>query len=411
MRRTLLLPALLAFFLLPPAVSTEAGAVPPAGGAERGSAAGGNNAFACDLYARLSGGEGNLFFSPYSVSTALGMTYAGARGETARQMAKVLHFDLPPERLHPSMAGLMEMLNAEGKSYKLSAANALWGQAGYRWKKEFLDVTGKYYGAGLREVDFIDAGRREEARRTINRWTEEKTGNRIRDLIRPDVLDSLTRLVLTNAIYFKGQWKFKFQPENTASRPFHVAPDKTVDVPLMRRTGSFRYSGNDRMQVVELPYAGDDLAMVVLLPRPGRGLGGPEAALTPENLRKWLASLSDREVDVFLPRFRMEKQSDLGRELAALGMPDAFDDKRADFSGMTADDRLSISKVIHKAFVEVNEEGTEAAAATAVVVGVKSFRPEPPAVFRADRPFLFLIRDLRSGAVLFAGRLADPGRM
>jgi len=274
-------------------------------------------------------------------------------------------------------------------------------------RKEFLDVTGKYYGAGLREADFVDAAGREEARRTINRWTEEKTGNRIRELIRPNVLDSLTRLVLTNAIYFKGQWKLKFRPENTASRPFHVAPDNTIDVPLMRRAGSFRYSGDDRMQVVELPYAGDDLAMVVVLPRPGRGLGEPETALTPENLRKWLASLSDREVDVFLPRFRMEKQSDLGRELAALGMPDAFDGERADFSGMTADDRLSISKVIHKAFVEVNE----AAAATAVVVGVKSVRPEPPAVFRADRPFLFLIRDLRSGAVLFAGRLVDPGRM
>ncbi len=190
-------------------------------------------------------------------------------------------------------------------------------------------------------------------------------------------------------------------------RPFHSTPERTVDVPLMHRRASFRYAETDRAQLLELPYAGDNLSMVVLLPRPGRGPGETETAMSPATWRDWLSSLSDREVDVFLPRFKMEKESDLGRELPELGMPDAFDADRADFTGMTSRDRLAVSKVIHKAFVEVNEEGTEAAA-TAVIMETKAARPVEPAVFRADRPFLFLIRDLRSGAVLFMGRVADP---
>lgn len=369
----------------------------------------GNNSFAFDLYRQLARDKGNLFFSPYSISSALAMTYAGARGETAKQMACVLHFSLAAERLHPAFSDLTGMFNAGGKSYQLSVANALWGQVGYKFLPGFLDITNKHYGAGFKEVDYVKA--REQARQTINKWVEAKTNDKIKNLIQPDDLSTLTRLVLTNAIYFKGKWEIQFKPEATKPMPFYISAKEKVDVPMMHQVAKFNYEENDQVQILEMPYTGGELSMVVLLPRPGYELAKLEGMLRPEVIRSWLSQLSMEKVEVFLPRFKLEERFLLNEQLQNLGMIDAFDEKLADFSGMTPAPDLYISKAIHKAFVEVNEEGTEAAAATAVIMAAKvSTIPDKTFVFRADRPFVFLIRDLRSGSILFMGRLVDPAK-
>lgn len=370
----------------------------------------GNNAFALELYAKLKAQEGNLFLSPYSISTALAMTYAGARGNTAAQMAKVLHFELEEARLHRAFQKLINQLNAQGKKggYQLSVANALWGQKGYGFLKEFLDLTRKHYGAGLHELDFV--GATEAARKTINAWVEKETKAKIKDLIKPGVLDTTTRLVLTNAIYFKGDWASKFKEERTRPEPFHLGSGKSVDVPLMRQTEEFKYMEADGFQALELPYVGEHLSMVVLLPEKCDGLPALEKSLTRENLDKWLSQLRKQKVHVFVPKLKMTCEFSLGEGLQAMGMTDAFGGS-ADFSGMNGKKDLLISAVLHKAFVEVNEEGTEAAAATAVVMGLKAARGTIPAaipIFRADHPFLFLIRDTRSKSILFLGRVMNP---
>ena len=368
----------------------------------------GNNAFALDFYRQLAKNKGNLFFSPYSISSALAMTYAGACGETAEQMARVLHFGLPPEKLHSAFSDLTGIFNATGKNYQISVANALWGQIGCKFRPEFLEVTNKYYGAGLKEVDYIDEANREQARQMINKWVEAKTNDKIKDLIKSGDLSELTRLVLTNAIYFKGKWELQFRPEATEPVPFYISMEEKVDVPMMHQMAKFNYAENDQVQILEIPYTGGDLSMVVLLPRPGYELAKLEGMLRPEVIQSWLSQLSREKVEVFLPRFKLEQRFILNQVLQDLGMIDAFDENAADFSGMTPGRDLYIGKVIHQAFVEVNEEGTEAAAATAIIMGTKAMVLDKPPVFRADRPFVFLIRDLRSGSILFMGRLADP---
>jgi len=364
----------------------------------------GDNAFALDLYGKLREQEGNLFFSPYSISTALGMTYAGARGNTEAQMAKVLHFDLPQEKLHPAFKSLLEGLGARRKEggYELSVANALWGQKGYPWLKEFLDVTRGNYGAGLREVDF--AGDTEGARKTINDWVEKQTREKIKELLLKGDVGRETALVLTNAIYFKGDWASQFKKDRTRPGPFSLSDGTKVEVPMMRQTEEFGYMETEDLQALELPYVKGHLAMIVLLPRKVDGLPALEGSLTVEKLEGWLGLLhKEEEVSVILPKFKMTSRFELNEVLKALGMTDAFDG--ADFSGMDGVRDLFISKVIHKAFVDVNEEGTEAAAATAVAVDRAVARM---AEFHADHPFLFLIRDNASGSILFMGRVADP---
>jgi len=270
---------------------------------------------------------------------------------------------------------------------------------------EYISIAEKHYGAGLKEVDFIY--HTEEARSTINRWVEGKTEGKIVDLMGPGVLDPLTRLVLTNAIYFKGQWEQQFRPEQTAEAPFRLSTGKQVIVPFMHQVATFRYGETGGTQVLELPYRGNELAMAVLLPKPDSSLAELEAALRTDGVESILEALSPTLVDVSIPRFKFEAELSLNGYLKQLGMVDAFDDNIADFSGMS-DMFLYITHVLHKAFIEVNEEGTEAAAATAVVVGTKSIRLDPPKVFMADRPFVFLIRDVRTGSILFIGRMADP---
>jgi len=368
----------------------------------------GNSAFALDLYRRLSTEKGNIFLSPYSISSALSMTYAGARGETAKQMAKVLRFTLPQERLHQTFSKLSKLLQSNAKGYQLSIANALWGQKDYKFLQEFLDVTDKYYEAGFKEVDFIDETAREETRQMINKWVEDKTNGKIKNLLGPRDLSMLTRLVLTNAIYFKGKWEFQFDPKNTNDMPFYISEKVKVDTPMMYQKSKFNYTEDEDVQVLEMLYTGKDLSMVIVLPKPDKSLSKIEKSLTTKKLKNWLSALSEREVEVYIPRFKIEKRFVLNEPLEKMGMVDAFDMMKADFSGMTPKPDLHISSVIHQAFVEVNEEGTEASAATAVIMATKAV--VKPTVFRADRPFIFFIRDIRSGSILFIGRLVEPGK-
>ncbi|AUX40244.1 hypothetical protein SOCE26_016430 [Sorangium cellulosum] len=368
----------------------------------------GNTTFALDLYRQVSAEPGNLFYSPYSVSSALAMTYAGARGETAEQMATALRFTLPQERLHPAFNALDLALASrgegaegqDGEGFRLNVANALWGQKDYFYVPEFLDVLAVNYGAGMNLVDFIQASG--EAREIINGWVAERTEDRIKDLLPDGFLTSSTRLVLTNAIYFNAAWQFPFEEERTAPGDFTLPDGSTVSVPMMAGVEQVPYGEGDGYQALEMPYDGGELSMVLVLPS---DLGAFESGLDRARLEGVLGSLEERSVQIGLPKFEFESTLDLIPPLEELGMPMAFTSE-ADLSGINGQGGLYISGVIHKAFVSVNEAGTEAAAATAVGAGVTS-APEPAAI-RFDRPFLFFIRDIATSAVLFAGRVANP---
>ncbi len=366
-----------------------------------------NTAFAIDLYHQLRDAEGNLFFSPYSISTALAMTYAGARGETETQMAQALHFDLGQEALHPAFAALGQRFQAvqAAGDVQFSVANALWPHIDYPFLPTFLELVAANYGVALTALDYVTDP--EGARQQINAWAETQTQGKIKDLIPPRIIDELTRLVLTNAIYFKGNWANQFDPARTKDAPFTVQSGQRVTVRLMAQKLTCGYGEAAGVQVLELPYVGNDLSMVILLPSVVDGLASLEAQLTPAALTQWTGRLREIEVQVFLPRFKVEAAFRLDEALQALGMIDAFDLLRANFAAMDGIAMLFISAVLHKAFVEVNEEGTEAAAATAVVMGLRSMPPPTP-VFRADHPFLFLIRENSTGSVLFLGRVMDP---
>ena len=370
----------------------------------------GNTAFALDLHAQLRSQPGNLFYSPYSLSSALAMTYAGASGTTAAEMEKALHLSLG-EETHPAFSALkdgLEDLQKDG-GVQLAVANSLWPMKGYPLLPAFLERVKSGYGAEIVPLDF--AGATEESRQTINRWVEDKTREKIKDLIAPGNLEPLVRMVLVNAIYFKGKWASPFKSERTAPGDFFVSPDAIVLVPMMDQTHRFPYAETDDCQILELPYVGDGLSMLVILPKDRDGLAGIEARLSSDFLAAWRERLAEREVHVILPKFKMTWGAALlNGPLQALGMVDAFSKTKADFSGMDGrPDWLYVGLVLHKAFVEVNEEGTEAAAATAVVMKYRSI-PKPPPEFRADHPFLFLIQDDRTGSVLFLGRVADPSK-
>ena len=387
------------------AKSKQVEITPAARGAGKSS-----NAFAFDLYQLLRQQDGNLFFSPASVSTALAMVYTGARGETAEQMARALHLEGGRESATAGFGVLNAVLNNGGAGYQLSMANRLWGQKSYPLRPEFLAITREQFGAELAPLDF---GKSEQARLTINRWVEERTNDKISDLIAPGVLDAMTRLVLTNAIYFKGGWEHEFSDKATKDAPFHLSTTKEVQAPLMHQSHEFAYAETGDFQLVALPYRGYDLSMLVLLPRRVEGLDQVEGQLTAENLNRWTSKLKDRMVHLSLAKFNMTSQFELSELLRELGMTLAFSDQ-ADLSGISSAEGLKISDVIHKAYVDVSEKGTEAAAATAIVLAPTAApiaEPEKPVVFRADHPFLFMIRDHRTGAILFLGRLTDPRQM
>ncbi len=362
------------------------------------------NEFAFALYKHLRSGDNNLFFSPASISTALAMSYAGAEGQTKQQMAQVLHFDLKESQLEEGFGMLAEILNSGEKGYQLNMANRLWGQKTYPFRPEFLTITKKVYGAELAQVNFAEG---EKVRQEINAWVEKQTNGKIENLIPPGVLDAMTRLVLTNAIYFKGTWAEEFSKQATEEAPFHLSANKQTQVPMMRQTEKFPYTETDKLQVLELPYGGDDLSMIVLLPKQNDGLAEVENKLTAQNLQEWTKNLRKRQAHVFLPKFTLTSEFRLADVLRAMGMTLAFSGQ-ADFSGISSAEGLTISEVVHKAYVDVNEEGTEAAAATGVVIMATAARPQEPVTFRADHPFAFLIRDNRTGTVLFLGRMVNP---
>jgi len=371
----------------------------------------GNSAFAFDLYQALSQKDGNLFYSPYSISLALVMTYAGARSETAQQMADTFHFMLSQERLHPAFNSVDIELSQRGKGakgkdgegFRLNIVNAIWGQKGYEFLSQFLDLLAENYGAGLRPLDFANAP--EESRITINNWVSDQTEGRIEDLIPQGLIDALTRLVLTNAIYFNAAWQHPFSEDITKDGPFYLLDGGEVAVPMMRQTETFGYAEGDGYLAVELPYDGRELSMVILLPQAGK-FEVFEGSLDPQFVDAIVKDMPPRQVALTMPRFEFESGFSLGEILAALGMPVAFSGG-ADFSAMTGNRDLFIGDVVHKAFVSVDEAGTEAAAATAVIMPT-AMPPGELVEVTVDRPFIFLIRDIETGSILFIGRVVNP---
>ncbi len=369
-----------------------------------------NNTFAFDLYAQLgkSNENQNLFFSPYSISSALAMTFAGAKGNTRAQMAKALRFSLPGNRLHEAFYGIDSRLYEIRKAAhaKLAVANSLWPQKGYDFKDDYLALLKKYYGVSISYVDYIK--HTEDARETINQWVEEKTNNKITELIEKGVLKPTSRLTLVNAIWFKGMWASPFKTSETMNRPYYLSASEKIEVVQMKQKHHFRFAMIPDLKLLEMPYAKNEFSMIILLPHEIDGLDKLESKLTRENLEKWLAQMHSDEITVYMPKFKMSAGFRLDDSLRSLGMTDAFDQRRADFSGMDPDGYLFIGAVIHKAFVDVNEQGTEASAASAVGMRYKGMATFNQEIMSVDHPFVFLIRENETGSILFLGRVIDP---
>jgi len=372
----------------------------------------GNSAFAFDLYQTLREENDNIFYSPHSISLALAMTYAGARGETAQQMADTLYYLLSQEQLHSAFNSLDLELDKRGEGakgkdsegFRLNIVNAIWGQENYEFLAQFLDVLAENYGAGLRPLDFMNA--LEESRLTINNWVSDQTESRIEDLIPQGVLNPATVLVLTNAIYFNAAWQYPFEENMTNNGPFYLLDGNNITVPMMRQTEGFRYAEDDDYQAVELPYDGRELSMVILLPQAGQ-FEAFEDKLDSQLVADIIETLEYQQVALTMPKFTYESKFMMKELLSEMGMRDAFLPGVADLSGINGGRSLFIDEVIHQAFVEVDEAGTEAAAATAVIVAETAAPTEPKEV-TIDHPFVFLIRDIETGAILFVGRVVDP---
>ena len=371
----------------------------------------GNNAFALDIYQSLSAQDGNLILSPFSMSLALAMTYAAARGETESQMADTLHFDLPQSQLHQAFNALDQELATRGKAksdeeepLQLNIANAVWAEQTHPFLQDFLDVIASNYGAGIALADFIN--QHESIRKEINDWVSDETQDKIKDLIPEGILNSDTRMVLVNAIYFKADWLDQFDPVETNDYLFHLLDGTDVTVKFMKQHMTVPYYLGDGFQAVELAYAGDTAAMDILLPDEGN-FEAFESALNSNLLDQTLDGLQPASFDISLPKFTFESSFDLSDTLKSMGMVAAFDPDSADLSGMTGKKDLFISDVIHKAFVAVDEAGTTAAAATGAFAQITSALFGNPAVV-IDRPFIFIIRDKPSGQILFIGRVLDP---
>ena len=367
-----------------------------------------NNAFALDLYSRLVADDGNLFLSPNSIQTALAMTWAGARGATADQMATTLHLDADAQA-GQKLGAFLRALNDDGRKggYELSVANALWGLTNYPFTPAYLDCVQKTYGGHLAELNF--ANDPEGSRKIINDWVASQTHDKIKDLMSSGSVTPMTRLVLTNAIYFKGKWDLPFRKEQTQDAEFRAAAGRKITAPFMFQHAKFRYGEDADVQALELPYGHGDLAMRIILPKSADDIHALERGLSAQRLDDLAAKMTQEDVQVWVPRFKVETSYKLEEVLPAMGMKLAFDPNSADFGGMTSASRLFISAVIHKAYVQTDEEGTEAAAATGIGMRSTAVRVlRPPKVFRADHPFVFEIIHQQSGAILFMGRLAAP---
>ncbi len=365
-----------------------------------------SNALAIDLYTKLEPQKGNLCISPYSISSALDMTAAGARGDTQTQMLATLHWTGQPDALHDAVADLKLRGETKSDGTTLNVANSLFGQSGFNYHPDFLKLLADKYHTQLQQVDF---GQPAQAVGLINQWAARQTHDRIKQAISVSDVDALTRLVLINAIYFKAQWLEPFNKSATTDQPFFTSPDASTNVPMMSQQRSFSYFENDQLQAVALPYEGR-YEMDILLPRNRDGLPALEKSLTVDSLNGWLTGMQPQLLALSLPKFQNTGSFRLADTLKALGMTDAFDASKADFTGM-ASDPLYVSDVIHKTFISVDEAGTEAAAITAVVMraGAVAMRhPEQPTVFRADHPFIYLIRERMTGTILFIGRVETP---
>ncbi|MEC4984608.1 MAG: serpin family protein [Oscillatoria sp. PMC 1068.18] len=366
-----------------------------------------NSRFALDFYKQVRTEEGNLFFSPYSISTAIAMTYAGARNETATEIARVMHFSLKQERLHPTFGMMLANFQSELGS-QLSIANGLWGQKGYGFLDQCIELIKNNYKAPIAEVDFTTDT--EEVQQKINDWIAQETENKITDFISEGALSSETRLVLTNAVSFQGSWEFPFEESLTTEEPFTLASGEKVSVPMMHHPGlSFvSYADLPELKILELPYLGSRLSAIALLPKQPNGLAQLEAKLTPENLNQWLSALAesppDTKIEVWLPKLKISSELNLKRTLSAMGMEQAFNEQ-ADFSGFNGQQDLYLSHAVHKAFVRINEVGTEAGVASGMM---GTTRGGVQGSFRGDRPFIFLIRDHVSESILFLGRVVNP---
>ncbi len=390
--------------------------------------AGASNAFGCRLYAQLDQQPGNLLISPHSIHAALSMTLLGARGQTADQMAATLdlfHHVLSGAVDHlesadpgmaldykillsgtPTMPGLSPPAAKEKKApYDLISVNALWGQKGYAFLPTYLADAKDTFGGSLHEVDFADAP---VACKTINTWVEDQTHDKIKELVTPQAVGRDTRLVLTNAVYFKSAWANPFSKAATRDDPFTLASGQKVQVPTMHQTNYFAYTQGGDCSAIGLPYERGDLSLWILLPASGKDLAELEKTLTPGRLDSLIKEARSRRINLAMPRFKFTAQYDLVPPLKALGMTDAFNAERADFSGIDGAKDLVISAVIHKTFIDVDEAGTEAAAATAVGMSRMSMMPQPPLEVKIDRPFGFLIRHRATGTILFLGRVTDP---
>ncbi|VVB51331.1 Serpin (serine protease inhibitor) [uncultured archaeon] len=367
-----------------------------------------NNRFAINLYKEiLKNDGGNIFFSPWSIETALSMTYEGARGKTASEMQKVLGIPSDDAARRNSFKQIQDQINAGSKDYRLSTANAIWPQNNYPFLPEYTSIIQNSYGGESRPMDYVSNA--EGSRQIINSWVENKTNDKIKDLIPQGALTPMTRLVLTNAIYFKGKWVLQFNETNTKQEDFKVNATAKVKAPLMKKTGEkakFKYAEISGTQILELPYEGKEISMLILLPKEG-DMPAFEKEISAEKISEWRNSIYERRVDVYLPKFKVETKYFLPQQLSSMGMPTAFT-SNADFSGMDGTRNLSITDVIHQAYVEVNEEGTEAAAATAVIVGLTSAMPAPTPIFRADRPFIYIIQQTDTGNILFIGKINNP---
>ena len=383
----------------------------------------GNNEFALDMF-RLLGSETqcgeNMLISPYSISSALALTYAGARGDTATEMAEAMHFTLPGGQLHPAFGQLTAGLNfgGEEETQEMNVVNRAWGQEGYSFQQDFLDISQQYYGAEMGRVDF--AGNHNQARETINDWVEDQTHGKIKDLFPPLSITPLTLLAITNAIYFRSDWELQFDSDHTHDADFHTESGHDVNVRMMGQQGGFRYAeyvdgSCEPFEMLELPYTADGLSMLVVLPMENSPIGGPqyqggystrvvEDGLTVDDLEYAISRLEPMSVDVELPKFTLESEFNLNEPLQQMGMELAFDPYAADFSGISTPSQLFISDVVHKATISLTEAGTEAAAATGVGFSFTSVGKP----FVADRPFLYFIRDDETGSILFMGRVADP---
>jgi serpin B len=374
-----------------------------------------NTAFALDFYQQIRDSEGNLIFSPFSLSLALTMALAGAEGSTQEEMAESLNLTLPEETLYPAFDALLLAIEAsgeqvaeerEGSPFQLNIANGLWGQAGFSFEDAFLDTLAQYFGAGFYTVDYQHAP--EAARQLINDWIAHETMGKISDLIPEGAIDPLTRLVLANAIYFNGSWYYPFDEGQTEEAPFYLLDGSETTAEMMKLNGErLAYASGDSFQAVQLPYLSSDFAMTLWVPDLGK-FEAFEAGLTGEQITAIRDQLGSEEVNLQMPKFEFETSTNANDPLRTLEMSDAFDPELADFSGMTQEEELYITDVLHKATITVDENGTEAAAATAVIMGIKSAMPGEPISLTIDRPFLFTIEHQPTGTILFMGRVTQP---